>query len=793
MKFTLSWLREHLETRADTAAIVEAMTMAGLEVEHVTDPATSLAAFSVARIIESHQHPNADRLRVCQAQTVDGVKEIVCGAPNARAGLTTLYAPIGAFIPGTGITLEARPVRGVVSSGMLLSAAELMVAEDADGILELEDDLPVGLGAAAALGLDAVIDFEVTPNRADWLGVAGVARDLAAAGLGKLIDRTPEPIAGAFPCPIGIRLPAPQACPAFAGRLIRGVRNGPSPAWAQRRLRAIGLRPINALVDVTNLLTHDRARPLHVYDGAKITGGFIEARLGREGESVEALDGRTYAVTGEMCVIADGSGALGLGGVIGGVSTGCSEATTEVFIESAWFDPNRTAQTGRTTGIVSDAQYRFARGVDPASLVPGIEAATKLILEFCGGEASEVAFAGETPALPPPIEFDPRYVERLSGLAVAPERTWKILGALGFDVIHGASDVVQAPSWRRDIEGKADLVEEVARIAGYGALPVTPLPDEGPRPSGVLTQRQNRIRVARRSLAACGYQETIGFSFIPRAHAALFGGGGERLMLDNPLNAELDCMRPSILPGLIATLDRNLRRGFGEAALFEIGPVFAGDEPADQRMAVAAIVGPGHPRRWDGADQSPLLALQGDLMALLDDLGAPTAQLKVAQGGASPWWHPARSARLELGKTLVAEFGELHPATLAAIGVEEAAHAFELFIEALPEPRRKAVKTKPPLTLSPYMPLTRDFAFVKPIEIPADDVVRAVRTADRTLIANAQVFDVYQGPGVPAGANSIAVAVTIQPKDATLTDAQIGALSARIVAAAEKVGARLRG
>ena len=456
MKFTLSWLKEHLETDAGVAEVVEAMTMAGLEVEHVEDPATTLAAFSVARVIEAVQHPNADRLRVCQVDTVDGRKEIVCGAPNARARLVTVYAPIGTYIPGSGITLEPRAVRGVVSNGMLCSAAELETAEESDGILELPD-LPVGTPAAQALSLEAVIDFEVTPNRPDWLGVAGIARDLAAAGLGRLKDLAISPTPGRFPCPIEIRLPAPEACPAFAGRLIRGVWNGASPAWLQQKLKSIGLRPINALVDVTNLVTYDRARPLHVYDAAKLVGGFVEARLGREGESVAALDGKTYAVTPEMCVIADGSGAIGLGGVMGGASTGCSEATTEVFIESAWFDPLRTAQTGRDTGIVSDAQYRFARGVDPESLVPGIELATRLILEICGGEPSDVVLVGAPPAPPAAITFDPAYVERLSGLAVAPSgsgRSSAISASLATAIVcsrrrGGATSRARRTSWRR--------------------------------------------------------------------------------------------------------------------------------------------------------------------------------------------------------------------------------------------------------------------------------------------------------------------------------------------------------
>ncbi|MGI8841589.1 MAG: phenylalanine--tRNA ligase subunit beta [Caulobacteraceae bacterium] len=791
MKFTLSWLKEHLETTASVAEVVEAMTMAGLEVEHVDDPAARLAAFTVAKIVEAIPHPNADRLRVCQAETVDGMKEIVCGAPNARAGLVTVYAPIGTHIPGSGITLEPRAVRGVISNGMLCSAAELQTAEESDGILELDEKWPVGAPAAEALGLEAVIDFEVTPNRPDWLGVAGVARDLAAAGIGALKDLAVAPVPGGYPCPIDIRLTAPDACPAFAGRLICGLTNGPSPAWLQRRLRAVGLRPINALVDVTNLVTFDRARPLHVYDAAKLTGGFIGARPGREGEKVEALDAKTYAVTPDICVIADGSGAIGLGGVMGGASTGCSEATTEVFIESAWFDPIVTAQTGRDTAIVSDAQYRFARGVDPASLVPGIELATRLILDLCGGEASEVAFAGEAPALPPAIAFDPAYVERLSGLSVPADRVRKILSDLGFT--HGDGRV-QPPSWRRDVEGKADLVEEVARIAGYGALPGTPLP-QLPRPiGGVLTARQARLRLARRALAAAGFQEAITFSFTARAIAALFGGGDERLVLENPIAADLDCMRPSILPGLIEAAGRNARRGFPDCALFEIGPVFAGEAPADQRAAIAAVLAPHAPRRWDGAAGDDLFTLKADLLALLGELGAPIASLQIDQDGGSPWWRPGRRARLRLGKAALAEFGEIHPSTLAALGVEGPILAFEIWLDTLPEAKKRAAKTRSALALSPFMPLTRDFAFVVAREVAAGDLARAVQSADRALIAGARVFDVYEAAGVGDGRKSVAVEVVVQPRDGTLTDADIEALSAKIVAAAEKaVGAKLRG
>ncbi len=693
------------------------------------------------------------------------------------------------MIPGSGAALEARPVRGVVSNGMLCSAAELALGEDSDGIVELAEH-PVGTPASVALALEAVVDFEVTPNRPDWLGVSGIARDLAAAGVGRFLDRVPEPIKGAFAQPVEIRLTAPSACPAFAGRFVRGLVNGPSPAWLQDRLRAIGLRPINALADITNFLTFDQARPLHVYDAARLAGGFIEARMGRTGERLEALDGRSYTLDPDLCVIADGSGAIGLGGVMGGASTGCSEATTEVFIESAWFDPILTAQAGRKTGIVSDAQYRFARGVDPQSLVPGIERATGLILELCGGEASDITLAGEPPSPPEPIAFDPTYVERLSGLKISDDRINAILGDLGFTLESGG---VRPPSWRRDVAGRADLVEEVARIAGYDALPATPLPAMARREGGVLTPRQNRIRVARRALAALGYQEALTWSFVSRSLAETFGGGQEALVVDNPISADFDCMRPSILPGLLLTAQRNARRGFPGVQLFEIGPVFEGDTPQDQKTALAAVLSPGVERRWDGARPPDVFSLKADLLAVLEEIGAPVGSLRIEQGAARPWWRPGRSAALKLDKVLVAEFGELHPAVLAQVEAEPSLLAFEAWLEAAPEPRRKAVKTRAALNLSPFMPLKRDFAFVVPSATAADDLVRAVLGADRALISEARVFDVYVGEGLAEGAKSVAVEVVVQPTKATLSDPEIESLAARIIAAAEKaVGARLR-
>lgn len=789
MKFTLSWLKDHLETTANTAEVVVAMNMAGLEVEHVDDPATKLAAFSVAKIVEAVQHPNADRLRVCQVDTVDGRKEIVCGAPNARPGLTTIYAPLGAFVPGSGITLEARPVRGIVSNGMLCSAAELQTASESDGIMELSADLAVGTPAAEALGLEAVIDFEVTPNRPDWLGVVGIARDLAAAGLGTLKDPTIQPVAGTFANPVAIQVDEAAGCPAFAGRLIRGVRNGPSPDWLQRRLLAVGLRPINALVDVTNLISYDRARPLHVYDAAKLTGGTISARLGQDGESLEALDGKIYGINPDICVIADASGVIGLGGVMGGNSTGCSETTTDVLVESAWFDPIRTAQTGRTTGITSDAQYRFARGVDPDSLVPGLELATRLILDLCGGEPSEVTLVGQAPEASGPIAFDCTYVRKLSGLDIAHSRIDQILTDLGFTV---TADTVTAPSWRRDVEGKADLVEEVARIEGFDALPSTALPEMAKPAGGVLTVRQGRVRMARRALAASGYNETITWSFLKRAVAETFGGGGAELVLTNPIASDLDCMRPCILPNLIEAAGRNARRGFPDVALFEIGPVYRNDRPEGQVATISAVIAPHAPRSWAGAGADALFSLKSDLMALLEELGAPA--LQVAQGQTSAWWHPGRSARLQLGpKLVVAEFGELHPSILKALDTDGPVYGFEINLDVLPEPKRKATKTRPALEASTLMPLSRDFAFVVAADTAAGDLVRAVAGADKALIQDVRVFDVYQGTGIPEGFKSVGIEVVLQPRDKTLTDVEIEALSGQVLKAAEKAtGARLR-
>jgi len=836
MKFTLPWLRDYLDTSADLPAIVEAMTMAGLEVEHVHDPRAALAQFTIARIVSAAQHPNADRLQVCQVDTVDGRKEIVCGGLNARPGLVTAYAPIGAFIPGSGITLAPRPVRGVVSNGMLCSGAEMETDEDpfrlrlarfedwkfradilglseeqaiADGgIIELPDDLAVGSPVADALGAsDPVIDFEVTPNRPDWLGVVGIARDLGAKGLGTFALPPVKPVPGTFPCPIAVRIEAPDACPVFTGRLIRGLANGPSPDWMQRRLKAVGVTPRNMLVDVTNYLSFDRARPLHVYDARKLTGG-VAARLGADSDRFEALDGKTYANLSGMCVIADDSGAIGLGGLIGGAATGVSAQTTDVFIESAWFDPLRTARTGRATGILSDARFRYERGVDPHSQLDGLELATRLILDACGGEASDVVVAGTQPPGPPSVNFRLRDMARLTGVTMTPDRMQEILAALGFDPVVTLRSrkplneqvwPVNVPSFRPDVEGSADIVEELIRIEGFDALPPDRLPAPDIAARIVVTPLQNRVRAARRVLAARGFLETVTWSFMEREKAALvLGGAGalsDALTLDNPIASDLDYMRPTMLANLAEAAQRNADHGAEDVRLFEAGPVYPGDQPGDQKTQIAAVVRAPRARHWQGAPPAyDAFAAKADLFAILAALDQPGERLQVGPAEGLQW-HPGRSGTLRLGpKLVVATFGELHPAFLKALRVDGPVIGLELQLEALPAARAKAAKTRPVLDKADLTPIRRDFAFVVEEKVVAGDIVKAALKADPKLIVSARAFDVYRGPGVGDGRKSVAIEITIQPRGAALKDEQIEAVAKSVIASvARAAGGVLRG
>ena len=797
MKFTLSWLKDHLETAADAATVAETATNIGLEVEAIEDKAASLAAFTVARVVSAVPHPNADKLRLCVVDTGTGTTQVVCGAPNAREGLIGIFAPPGTYIPGSDFTLGVAKIRGIESRGMLVSERELQLSNEHDGIIELSADVAIGSPAAAALGLaDPVIDVAITPNRGDCTSVYGIARDLAAAGLGALKDGTVARVPGRFPSPIRTSLEFPQtaenAAPMFAGRLIRGVKNGPSPEWLQKRLKAVGLRPISAAVDVTNLVAHDRGRPLHAFDAAKLTGN-MRARLARPGETLLALDGKTYTLDDDMVVIADDKAARGIAGIMGGEETSCTESTTEIFLESALFDPVRTARTGRRLGIISDARYRFERGVDPEFVIPGLELATGLILDLCGGEPSEIVVAGAPPEWKHTISFTPAEVKRLAGLDLPSTAIVRILTNLGFAV--KGSDVLEVapPSWRSDVHGAADLVEEIVRIHGLQKIPAVPMTRPYAVARAILTPAQRRGSTARRALAARGFDETVHLSFIPRAHAAMFGGADEARELENPISADLNAMRPSLLPSLLAAAQRNQARGFAQVMLFEIGAQFESGMPEAQ-TTIAAGIRAGEPQRhWTKTGAlTDVFSAKSDALAALE---AAWGQVMTApvQAGAAPWYHPGRSGTIALGTKPLAYFGELHPRILAAFDLKGPVAGFEIFLDALPEPKPRATKARAKLDASDLMAVERDFAFILDAGVAADQVVKAARAADRQLIERVEVFDLYEGKGIPEGKKSLAIAVRLQPKDRTLTDAEIEAIAQKIVSAVTKAtGGMLR-
>lgn len=802
MKFTLEWLKSHLETDASLDEIAAKLTSIGLEVEGITDRAAVYAPFIVAEVRKAEPHPNADKLRVCEVFTGSETLQVVCGAPNARAGMKGIFAPVGSTVPGTQMLLKAATIRGVASNGMLCSEREMGLTDEHTGIIDLPADTPVGAAFADVFGLnDPVIEIKLTPNRGDCLGVRGIARDLAAAGLGTLKPYDFSAIAGKFRSPIGVRRQLPpehdRACAIFAGRLIRGVKNGPSPAWLQQRLKAIGLRPISALVDITNFITYDLGRPLHVFDAAKVKGD-IQPRMAKPGEKILALDGREYALDETMCVIADDAGPEGIGGIMGGEHSGCTDATTDVFVECAWFDPVSIATTGRKLGIHSDARHRFERGADPALVRPGIEVATRMILDLCGGEPSEVVIDGEEPEWRRTVALRPSRLKGLVGFDLPVERQTAILQALGFEVKPDGDRLsVQPPSWRLDIDGEADLVEEIARLHGFDAIPAEPLPPLRAVPLPALNLAQRRIRVARRALAARGLVEAVTYSFIKRSEAELFGGGQEQLLLLNPISADMDAMRPSILPGLIAAAKRNMDRGFADVALCEVGPQYH-DVGVDGQMLVASGIRRGQtgPRHWrDKPRAVDAYDAKADAMAALSAAGVVVEQLMVMDG-APAWYHPGRSGTLRLGpKTVLATFGELHPRILQAMDIRGPLVGFEVFLDRLPQPRAKgAGRTKPALKLSELQAVERDFAFIVDKSVAADTLIKAVRGADKALITKVSVFDVFSGTGIPEGKTSLALTVRLEPQQQTLTDAEIEAVTRKIVAAAEKAcGAVLRG
>jgi phenylalanyl-tRNA synthetase beta chain len=812
MKFTLSWLADHLETTASLEEITTKLSAIGIEVEGIEDPAAKLGAFTVARIVEAKRHPNADKLQVVQVETAKGQPplEVVCGAPNARAGLVGVFAPLGTYIPGSQITLEKKPVRGVVSNGMMCSDAELELSAESHGIIELDEAMAAHVGErfVDVMGLaDPVIEVKLTPNRPDCTGVRGIARDLAAASVGTL---KPEKkinrgrVEGSSDAPVDIRLEftvdAASACPVFAGRVVKGVRNGPSPDWMQRRLRAVGMRPINALVDVTNYISQDRGRPLHVYDVAKLSGA-VRARLGRAGEAFLGLDGKEYTVDESMCVIADDKGPLGLGGIMGGEASGSTEATCDVLIESAYFDPVRTAATGRKTGLVTEARYRFERGVDPAFVLGGLDLATEMILDLAGGTPCKAKVAGAEPIANRSIDFELARVDKLTGLKLKDAEIKRTLEALGCKVEGKGPRVrVAVPSWRPDIHGAADLVEEVVRIAGLDNVAATAMPRATGIAGPVLTDKQKRARRARRLLAGRGMVEAVTWSFIPRREAMLFGGGSDALELANPISTEMSSMRPSLLPGLIGAIARNANRGFADAALFELGQAYRGDAPEDQFLAVAGVrSGTAHlngaGRSWDGrAEAVGWLDAKADVVAVLAALGLDAGKAQTARE-APAWYHPGRSGVLRLGpKVVLAHFGELHPEVAKGFGAEPPVAAFEIFLDALPAEKRKS-RTRPALAASDLLPVTRDFAFVLDGKVAAGDVVRAAQGADKALIAGVTVFDLFEGGNLAAeGKKSLAIEVTLQPTKATMTDKDIEAVSQSIIAAVKKAtGGEIRG
>lgn len=799
MKFTLAWLRDHLETDAALSDITETLTAIGLEVDSVTDPGAALAPFTAARVISAEQHPDADRLRVCQVESTAGTFQVVCGAPNARTGMVGVFAPVGTYVPGTDLTLTPAKIRGVESHGMLVSEREMQLSDDHEGIIDLPADTEIGTPIATALGLDdPVIDIELTPNRPDCTGVRGIARDLAAAGLGTLkpLDRA-KPVAGTFDSPVKWAISAEDtnACPYVVGRSFRGLTNGPSPRWMADRLRAIGLRPISALVDITNYVTVDLGRPLHVYDAAKLTGDTLEMRLAKPGEKMLALNGNEYAVDPTMTVIADTAGIHGIGGVMGGEETGCTATTTDMFLECALFAPVAVAATGRKLALDSDARYRFERGVDSTSADWGAEVAANLVLELCGGEVGRVVAAGAAPAAADPISFRPARVAALGGVKVADAEQSKILTDLGFEVSGNGSDlIVSPPPWRPDIHGEADLVEEVVRIYGLDKVPAVPMERTTPLPTPAIDAAQRRVSRARRALAAAGLCEAVTWSFMAREHAEHFGGAPAGLQLANPISSDLDVMRPSLLPNLILAAGRNADRGIADVGLFEIAPQYHEGVPGGQRTVASGIrrgrmTGP----HWAAPARAvDAIDAKGDAMAALTAAGAPAANAQVTRD-APGWYHPGRSATLRLGKTVLATFGEIHPAALAGLDVAGPVVGFEVFLDAIPQPKRTSA-ARPPLHLSALQPVHRDFAFVVDATTEASALLQAVRGADKALISDAALFDVYTGKGIDDGKKSLAVEVTLQPTDATLTDEQIDAVAAKIVAnVVKRTGAVLRG
>lgn len=803
MKFSLSWLKEHLETEADIHAVADCLNRIGLEVEGIENPADKLADFRIAKVMKANPHPQADKLQVLVVDAGDGPVQVVCGAPNARTGMMGIFGPAGATVPSNGMVLKVTAIRGEMSNGMMCSLAELALGDDHDGIAELPEDAPKGESYAAWAGLnDPIIDVAITPNRQDCMGVHGIARDLAAAGLGKLKPLKTPIVAGSYACPIEIRTDDPEGCPAFYGRVIKGVKNGVSPDWMQARLKSAGQKPISALVDITNFVMLDHGRPSHAYDLAKLTGAVV-ARRAKDGEQVMALNDKLYALTPEMTVIADDSGVHDIAGIMGGTHSGCSDATTDVLLEVAYFNPERIAKTGQALTLTSDARSRFERGVDPGFMGYGLELISSLILEICGGVASEVVKAGEAPVEPKMLTFSTGLTHELGGIDLSLTIQSDSLKRLGFanNEISSSSLAVTIPAWRRDIDGPADLVEEIVRITGNGLNDVisTPLP----RSEGVVkptaTPMQKLERKMRRAAAARGLNEAINWAFLPEKEAAAFGGGDWNLA--NPISEDMKVMRPSLLPGLLSAAQRNMDRGASSVRLFELGRRYfkATDGTSDERLTLGLVMaGDNTQRGWAAGKATKFEAYdaKAEVMALLAAAGVAVDSLMV-MAEAGDHYHPGQSATLRMGpKNILASFGALHPATAKVFNLDGAVMAAEIYLDAIPA--KKVAKDgnafmRPAYTPPALQSVTRDFAFLVPAELPAGDLARVVKLSDKDNITAVRLFDRFDGAGVPEGQVSLAIEVTMQPPEKSYTDADLKAISDTVIVAAGKLGAVLRG
>ncbi len=808
MKFTLSWLKQHLDTDASLEQISEKLTDIGLEVEDIEDKEKIYAPFKVAYIESAKPHPDADRLKVLQVKTADyGILQVVCGAPNAKAGMYGIFAPEGTYIPGLDVTLKKSKIRGVESNGMMVSEKEMCLSDEHNGIIELEGEYKIGTPMAEIFGLDdALIDIAITPNRADCAGVRGIARDLAAAGLGKLKDINIDKVKGSFESPITVSLQFPEEnkhhCPLFLGRYIKNVKNVQSPEWLKKKIESVGLRSISALVDITNYMTLDLNRPLHVYDADKLQGN-INVRAAKSGEKLNALDGKNYELCEGQIVIADDSGAIALGGIIGGVETECTEDTVNVFLEAAYFDPYRIARTGRDLQIESDARYRFERGIDPQFTFDGIEIATRLITEICGGEISDIVQAGNAPESTKTILFDPALVKKLTGMEIAEDKQEKILNRLGFQVKKETAKSwnITTPSWRPDIWGEPDIVEEIARIWGYHNLPETSLQKNEVITHSAETRISSLSRKARVVLASMGLNECVTYSFMDKETALKFGandnGNADNLTLINPISSDWNQMRPSILPNLIKAAASNVDKGYGNICLFEVGPVFKSLKLEGQKIVAAGIrQGQKADKHWASPEESrefDLYDVKSDIYQTLKAMNCPTDNLQIVRE-APEYFHPGRSGALKMGKNIIAYFGEIHPQIIDDIDVKSPVVGFEIFIDNIPTARKKKSTAKKVLQLSQFQPVNRDFAFIVDENVLAWDIERAAKSSDKKFITSVNIFDVYQGKGVEEGKKSIAINVTLQPIEKTFTDEEIEQISTKIIDnVSKKTGASLRG